>query len=202
MAQATCTQRPMIAALENNADFKVHLVDLRKGEHKQASHLARQPFGVIPALEDGDFSMYESRAMSRYIDDTRGGALTPKDPKKRGVMEQWISLEQGTITPEIATIVSQRIFAPFRGLATDETLVAKAVEKSKQSLDIMDAHLSKNEYLAGDQFSLADAYFLPYFQHLVNTPEKDLIFSRPHLAAWWNRVAGRPSWRKVLTYGQ
>ena len=113
MGGSTCTQRIILAALENGAEFDINLVDLRKGEHKQPAHLARQPFGQVPALEDGDLTVYESRAVARYVNDTRGNKLVPADAKKRALMEQWISLEQGTITPEISGIVGQRIFAPM-----------------------------------------------------------------------------------------
>lgn len=197
----------MIAAYENDADLKIHIVDLMKGEHKQPEHLARQPFGVIPALEDGvgdsaTVSLYESRAITRYIDSSRGRKLQPSiesHPQQVGWMEQWISLEQGTITPIVEKIVIQRVFAPFRGQKADEEIVAKAVEQSKQPLDIMDRHLDGKQYLAGDVFTLADAYFMPYFHHIVaNTPEKEIILSRPNLAAWWKRISERPSWKKVL----
>jgi glutathione S-transferase len=52
MGWATCTQRIIATALENNADFELVLVDLRKGEQKSSAHLARQPFGKIPACEE------------------------------------------------------------------------------------------------------------------------------------------------------
>ena len=203
MGGATCTQRIIVAALENNAEFNINLVDLRKGEHKQAAHLARQPFGVIPALEDGDFSLYESRAITRYVDESRGGQLTPKDVRQRALMEQWISLEQGTITPDISAIVFQRVFAPMHGKQTDEAAAAASAAKAVAALDIMDAHLAKHQYLAGEQFSLADVFFMPYFHLLaVATPEATLITSRPNIAAWWKRVSERPSWVKTLSYSE
>jgi len=45
------------------------LVDLMKGEHKKDDHLSRQPFGVVPALDDDGFWLYESCAMIRYLDE-------------------------------------------------------------------------------------------------------------------------------------
>jgi glutathione S-transferase len=202
MGGSTCTQRVLMTAIENDADFEIKTVDLRKGEHKQPAHLARQPFGQIPALQDGDYTVYESRAIARYVNETRGGKLTPKDAKKRGIMEQWISLEQGTITPEVSGIVAQRIFAPMFGGKTDEEQVKKHAEKAKTGLDIMDKHLASNEYLAGDAFTLADVYFMPYFAMLYATPEKTLFESRANITAWWKRVSSRPSWAKVQTYNE
>ena len=156
----------------------------------------------MPALEDGDFKLYESRAIARYVNETRGGKLTPSDPKKRAVMEQWISLEQGTITPEFATIVFQRVFAPKFGMTTDEAAVKAAADKAALGLDVLEAHLAKNEYLAGDEFSLADVFFIPYFALTLYTPEATLITSRPHIDAWFKKITARPSWAKVQTYNE
>jgi len=202
MGGSTCSQRVIMSVLENGADFELKTVDLRLGEHKQPAHLARQPFGQIPALQDGDFTVYESRAIARYVNATRGNKLVPADAKKAAIMEQWISLEQGTITPEVSGIVGQRIFAPMFGGKTDEAQVKKHEEKAKLGLDIMDAHLAKNQYLAGDAFSLADVYFMPYTALLLGTPEKTLIESRPNISAWWKRVSERPTWIKTQSYSE
>jgi len=202
MGGSTCTQRVLMSALENGAAFEIRTVDLRKGEHKQPAHLARQPFGQVPALDDAGFVVYESRAIARYINDTRGNKLVPSDPKARALMEQWASLEQGTLTPEISGIVGQRIFAPVFGGKTDESKVAAHAEKAKQGLDVMDAHLARNSYLAGEQFTLADIFFMPYFAMCLQTPEATLLTSRPHIAAWWKRVSERPTWAQTQTYNE
>jgi glutathione S-transferase len=202
MGGSTCTQRVIMSALENGAEFEIKTVDLRKGEHKAPPHLARQPFGQIPAVDDHGFIVYESRAIARYINDTRGNKLVPADPKAKAIMEQWISLEQGTITPEVSGIVGQRLFAPMFGGKCDDAKVAQHVEKSKLGLDILDAHLAKNQFIAGSTFSLGDIFFMPYFQMLLNTPEGTLLSSRPHIAAWWKRVSERPSWAKTQTYNE
>ena len=193
-----------MSALENGASFEICTVDLRKGEHKQPAHLARNPFGQVPALDDAGFILYESRAIARYIDDTRGNKLVPpaNDPQARARMELWISLEQGTVTPEISGIVGQRIFAPMFGGKTDEAKAAAHAEKARQSLDVMDAHLALHPYLAGSQFTLADIFFMPYFAMCLHTPEATLITGRPNIAAWWKRVSERPTWAQTQSYNE
>jgi len=202
MGLSTCTQRAVQSAIENNADFKINHVDLFKGEHKQPAHLARQPFGVIPALEDGKVTLYESRAIARYIDATRGGKLTPAEPQARALMEQWLSLEQGTYTPEISGIVAQRVFAPMSGGKPDEAKVAEHAAKLPAALDILDKHLSTNKWLAGEQFSLAEVAFAPYLNYFQKTPEWSLISSRKNIDAWFKRVLERPSWVKTQSYNE
>ena len=88
-------------------------VDFASGENKQAPHLKRQPFGKVPAAEDGSLSFYESRAICRYLVDKYKDApvqLVPTDISERAVFEQWMSLESTRYTPE-STIVMKNFFA-------------------------------------------------------------------------------------------
>ena len=86
---------------------------------------------------------------------------------------------------------------PKFGWEVDEAAVGRAAELCAQALDIMDAHLTKNHYLAGDQFSLADAFLMPNMALLMRTPEAVLITKRPHIASWWQRVSARHAWRQT-----
>src|SRR4051812_27691948 len=103
---STCTRKVLATLAEREAPFELVLVDLMKGHHKAPEHLARQPFGQIPVLEEGDFRLYESRAIIRYLDEVLPGhKLTPSDAKGRAVMEQWISIESSNFTPHAMKII-------------------------------------------------------------------------------------------------
>lgn len=60
-----------------------------------------------------------------------------------------------------------------------------------------EAHLSKNQYLAGDEFTLADLSHLPYTDLLLQTDAGKGFLRRAHLKAWWERISSRPSWLKI-----
>jgi glutathione S-transferase len=107
---STCTRKVLMTLHETKTPFEFVLVDFAKGEHKLPAHLARQPFGQVPALEDGSFSMYESRAMARYIDGKAGGLLTPSDPHERARMEQWMSVETSNFAPHAMKFVYHSVF--------------------------------------------------------------------------------------------
>jgi glutathione S-transferase len=182
---STCTRKVLTTLAEKQAKFDFVLVDLMTGAHKKPDHLARQPFGQIPALEDGDFSLYESRAIIRYLDETLPGqALRPKDARGRAIMEQWMSVETSNFTPHAMTYIYQHFFGPMRGQQPDLAKVEEAKPKLDKCLEIMDKRLSSVPHFAGDSFSLADISFMPYVEYAMQTPAKDLIAARSHVSAW------------------
>jgi len=107
---STCTRKVLMTLAETSTAHEFVLVDFAKGEHKQSPHLARQPFGQVPALQDGDFDLYESRAMCRYINDKVGGPLVPRELRDRARMEQWISVETSNFTAPVMKFVFHHIF--------------------------------------------------------------------------------------------
>lgn len=196
---STCTRKVLTTLAEKDAPHEFVLVDLTKGEHKGTEHIARQPFGQIPVLDDGDFRLYESRAIARYLDDTLPGTkLTPADAKDRGRMEQWISIEASNFSPSAMKIVWECLFKKMmQGAPADETVVQAARTTVSKALDILDQRLGETPYLAGAEFSLADLCYMPYIEYLFAAGHGDLITSRAHTADWWQRISTRPSWLKV-----
>ncbi|MCU0684811.1 MAG: glutathione S-transferase N-terminal domain-containing protein [Polyangiaceae bacterium] len=200
---STCTRKALMLLEERHAKADFVLVDLMKGEHKGPAHLERQPFGQIPVLEDGDLRLYESRAILRYLDETLpGAALTPRDPKGRAMMEQWISVETSNFTPHAMGILYELMFGPMmRGTQPDMAKVEESSAKLANTADILDKQLAQGPHLLGDSFSLADICYMPYIEYVVQTSAKDVLLSRPNVAAWWGRISGRPSWQKAIGKG-
>jgi len=196
---STCTQRIISIAAERNFPIKLVTVDLAKGEHKQPAHLARQPFGKVPAAEYKGFSVYESLAIVKWIDEIAPGTpLTPATAELRARQEQWLSVANSVVIAELAKILFQRIWAGYRGLKCDDAVVKSAFDAAQEGFNVLESWLSKNEYLVGDKYSLADLHLLPYIQHLVTLPEATLVTSRPAVSAWWKRASGRASWQAAI----
>jgi glutathione S-transferase len=178
---------------ETNTAHEFVLVDFAKGEHKQPPHLVRQPFGQVPALQDGDFELYESRAMCRYINEKANGPLIPRDLRDRARMEQWISIETSNFTGHVMKFVFHHIFHREQ---TPETL-ASAGEQLDKALGIMDKQLASHPFIAGSTFTLGDITFMPYIEYGMGTPAKDVFAKHSHVAAWWNKISEKPAWRKI-----
>ena len=190
---STCTRKVLTTLAETNTPYELVVVDFATGEHKAPPHVARQPFGQVPALEDGGFELYESRAMARYINDKARGNLVPSELTGRARMEQWISIETCDFSGPAMKFIFQHVFGRPQ---SDEVLEA-AQKQLATALDVMDAQLAKQPYLAGKEFTLADICFMPYVEYALATPLKEDVLSRSHVRAWWSRVGERPSWLKA-----
>jgi glutathione S-transferase len=190
---STCTRKTMFTLHETETPFELVLVDFAKGEHKGAEHLVRQPFGQVPALDDG-FPLYESRAMMRYIDEKAGHKLTPSDPRQRALMEQWISVETSNFTPHAMKFIYHSIFGRKQ---SPETLEAAGAGLD-HACDVLEAALVESPYLVGDALTLADICYAPYLEYAMASDAKDRILARPNVAAWWGRVRDRPAWQQAI----
>jgi glutathione S-transferase len=190
---STCTRKVLMTLLETGTPYEMVVVDFAKGEHKQEPHLSRQPFGQVPALQDGDFALYESRAMCRYVNDKANGSLVPRDLRDRARAEQWISIETSDFTSAVMKFVFHHV---FQRQQTPETLEAAGAQLDK-ALAVMDKQLASHPFIAGDSFSLADICFMPYVEYAMATPEKERFAKYPNVTAWWSKVGERPTWRKV-----
>lgn len=145
----------------------------------------------------------ESRAIMRYICDkysTQGTPLYGKTPIDRALVEQWLEIESQECTGPMLDIVTQVFFGPtLFHKPTDAEAVAAAREKLSKILDIYEKQLSKHKYLAGDFVSLADVSHLPVANYCFNMAmQQDLLCSRKHVAAWWEDISNRDSWKKVM----
>ncbi|MDI1481957.1 glutathione S-transferase N-terminal domain-containing protein [Polyangium sp. y55x31] len=193
---STCTRKVLCALAEKGVNYEFVLVDIMKGEQKSPEHLARQPFGVVPVLEDDGFVLYESRAILRYLNAKLGG-LAPTDAKDLGIMEQWISVEQSYFSPPAMKAILEIFFSPMKGTTPDQDVVAKGKADAAKALDVLERALVGKEFIAGS-FSIAEITYAPYFQYLFDTGLGDIVKERPNVAAWWNRISERPSWQKAI----
>lgn len=193
-----CTRKVLATAAEKTASVDLVTVDLFTGEHKQADHLARHPFGVIPVLEDDGFVLYESQAIMRYLAAGPGGPpLVPVAARDRARMDQWLSVAQSYIAPHARTLAVQRMVHRPRGLALDLPAIAEAERALRLAFATLDRALTGARYLAGEAFSLADLGVMPYLASPAVAESANLLADLRHLERWWQDVSVRPSWRAI-----
>lgn len=166
-----------------------------------ADYLARHPFGRIPAFEHDGFALYETGAITRYVDEAfPGPALQPADPRQRARCNQIISIADSYAYPALVWgLFVERIEKPARLGVTDEDAIALALGRSRMCLAAVADLLGPHRFLAGEAPSLADLHLAPMLDYALKTGEgRDLLAALPPLAAWWKRLAARPSLREIL----
>ncbi|GAB4855295.1 GST super [Ancistrocladus abbreviatus] len=201
-ARAACPQRVLACLIELGVDFEVIPVDLESAEHKKPDFLLKQPFGQVPVIEDGDFRLYESRAIIRYLAakyPEHGAKLVGTTLEERALVDQWLEVEAHNFNDLVYTIVLNLVVFPRIGQRTDLALVHGCEQKLDKVLDIYEQRLSTSRYLAGESFTLADLSHLPGIRYLIHEANfGHLITGRKNLNAWWEEISARPSWKKVL----
>ncbi|XP_074334454.1 glutathione S-transferase F11 [Apium graveolens] len=200
--KGACPQRVLACLFELELDYEFVHIDLDSGEHKQPDFLLRQPFGQVPAIEEGDFKLFESRAIIRYYAAKypgKGHKLVGNTLEERALVDQWLEVEGHNFNDMLYTLVLQLLVFPKMGGKTDHIVVQNCEEKLEKVLDVYEQRLSQSKYLAGDYYSLADLSHLPGIRYLVNEIGLGhLVTDRKNVNSWWIDISNRPAWKKVL----
>ncbi|XP_076884813.1 glutathione S-transferase APIC-like [Bidens hawaiensis] len=199
---STATLRVKACLAEKGLEYEFVNVDMSKQEHKSPEFLSRNPFGQVPAFEDGDLKLFESRAITQYLAHTyavKGTDLIIKDPKQMAILAVWIEVESQKFEPASSKLGWELAYKPMFGMTTDEAVVEENEKKLEQVLDVYELRLSQSKYLGGESFTLADLHHLPNIMYLMGTKAKRVFDARPHVSAWAADILSRPAWVKATT---
>ncbi len=165
------------------------------------AHAKLHPFRKIPAMRHGDFVLFESGAIGRYVDRVfPGPALQPKDVKELARMDQWMSaVSDYCYQAMIREIVVQRVLVPMRGGKTDEAMVKAAWPKVEYQLSVLEQTLGQQPFLAGGALSLADLTLSPILFYVKMQPEGGPMLAKfKGVSGWFDRMAARPSFGATM----
>ncbi|XP_010935200.1 glutathione S-transferase F8, chloroplastic [Elaeis guineensis] len=199
---STAVSRVLACLLEKEVEFQLLPINLSKGQHKSPDFLKLQPFGQVPAFQDDSTTLFESRAICRYICDkfpAQGNkSLMGSGQVGRALVDQWVEAEAQSFNPPSSALIFQLVFAPSMRLKTDPAAIRESEAKLKKVLDVYDRRLGECRFLAGDEFSLADLSHLPNAHYLVTATDRGhILTSRKNVGRWWEEISTRPSWKKV-----
>ncbi len=145
---------------ETGLDYTVHDLDLMSNEQKQPEFLAINPNGRIPSIIDrdnDDFAVFESGAILIYLAEKTGKFL-PKDLKKRSQVLQWLMFQMGGVGPMMGQAnVFNRYFPEKIPAAID-----RYQNEGRRLFEVMNTQLKDNQYLAGDEYTIADMATWPW----------------------------------------
>ena len=168
-----------------------HVRYLSQGEQKQPDHRARQPYGQVPTLTEGDLTLFESGAIVHHIAATRSGLL-PADPAARARAVEWMFAALNTVELPIMDLAFVDLFEADKPWSKPRrpAVEARIRERLKETAD----RLGEREWLDGG-FSAGDLLMVAVLRIIEDSP---LLAEHPSLVAYVQRGAARPAFRRAL----
>jgi glutathione S-transferase len=158
-------------------------------------YLARNPNALVPLLEDDGFELWESNVIVRYLCARHAdGLLYPRDLRVRFDAERWMDWQQTTLNKAGREAFLQLVrTAPAQ---RRQEVVDASVAATEPLWDLLEAHLQRRAFMAGDALTMAD---IPIACELHRWRGLPLAWrARPHLDTWWARMTALPAARGVL----
>ncbi len=177
---------------EVGAPYEPKTISFEKGEHKSPEFLKINPNGKVPALTDGDTTIWESMAINFYLAENYKPELVGTTPAEKGLVQQWSFWALGELQPPIIEIFIQMVFVPED--KKDAGVIEKAKAKIPPLLEVLNNALENKEYLAGNDFTLADLNTLSVASICPRigvelTPYKNIM-------KWLERIGERPAYKR------
>lgn len=196
LERSVYTRMARLALEEKGLAHVLHEVEIFGPAGVPPEHLARHPFGRIPVLEHGGFWLYETAAITRYIDESSPGpALQPAEPRVRARMNQVMGLiDAYAYRPMVWGIFVERVRLPLSGAVPDEARIAQAQADARTCLSALDGIAGYQPFLVAPRLTLADLHAYPVLACLDLAPEgRQLLGEFPRLQGWLAMMADRPS---------
>ena len=174
--------------------YELEIYPLGDKSMRTPEYLKVHPLGRVPALEDGDLTIFESGAIVQYVLDKYGdGTMVPatRSPDYPTYL-QWLHYAEGMIMPQVNIIVVETIFLPEE--RRNQTNVDRATKLLTRMLTAVDIHLQEREFLAGG-FSGAD--IMTGHACIVSGRLGADISDKPNVAAYIDRLEARPALQKA-----
>lgn len=162
---------------ELGAEYEFVLLDMQAGEHKTDDFLALNPFGKVPVITDGDFTLFESGAILLYLADKFGHL--GKTPEQKAIASQWVLFANSTLA---------------QGLTPNENRNAMMA----RYLQPLNALLEKTPYVLGPEFTVADVALGSILAYIPMMFQDVDLSAYPHIQAYLQRLGDRPAFQKAI----
>lgn len=194
-APKTRATRPRWLLEELGVPYELVNIDLEKGEHKQLPYLRVHPLGQVPALVDGDVTVYESIAICMYLADKFiEKKLAPAfGAPERAAYYQWMLFAAATLEPPIS-----EYFTHTQALPADKRnpeIAAKAKEKALAAIKAVEHAMLGKMYLVGEKFSAADIVLGSILRWADSLK---LLTDAPDIQSWLYELKSRAAFKKAM----
>ncbi|MEP0940450.1 MAG: glutathione S-transferase family protein [Rhizobiaceae bacterium] len=162
------------------------------GGNDTPEYLALNPTGLVPTLQDGDVTVFESCAIVRYLGARYGDeTFWPADPAERAELDQWAEWGKGTLSRAVIYDIFWTLVRTPNAERDLEALAAGIVNTGKL-MQILDARLGDGPYLNGENFSFAD-FAVSHALYRYYTLDFDRA-AAPNVDAYYKRMTERPAY--------
>ncbi len=188
-------QKVMWAVNELNLDHERFDIGGSFGKNREPAYLSMNPNGLVPTLQDGDFILWESNAIVRYLArEYGGGKLEGADARMRARAGQWMDWQLSVVAPAITPAFWGLIRTPED--KRDPAVIAASQSKTTEAMKILESQLGKTPYVAGDEFTMGDiplgVMTYRYWQLVPEHPEF------PNLRRWYDLLQQRAPFRSQV----
>lgn len=180
-------------------DLPAEIVTLNigAGENRTPDYLAINPNGKVPTLVDGDFVVWESRAITSYLSSKKPERdLYPSDPARRAKVDQWSYWQAIHLGPAMQRVAFERVQKKGFGRGEpDEASIAAELKTVAELLPILDHALAGKQWIA-DTLSVADFALATTFT--LRKSAKLGVDAHANVSAWIERLEATPGWQKAI----
>ncbi len=187
----------VMAALQLEVPVELVYVDLQGHEQLQPPFLRMNPNHRVPVLEDGDFYLWESRAIMQYLaDKTPGQSLYPHDPRARADVNRWLFWSGQHFAPAISIFFWQNVVKRMIGQGgPDPVELQRGDVLFNEFAAVLDAHLAERQWICGSSLTLADLSIGAAYA--CAAPGKAPVAWYANLQRWFGRVQTLDVWKRT-----
>jgi glutathione S-transferase len=176
-------------------EVQVVEANLAGGELRKPEFLALNPNGKVPTLVDGDFVLWESRAIMQYLASKKHGAFWPSDARGQADIARWQFWEASHLSHGTSPFTFEKLFKPmFLKQQPDPAALAAAEKAFHTHAPILDAQLKGKDFILGGltlaDFSVGGCFS---FAEPSGLPWGDYA----NIRAWWARLGEVPAWKST-----
>jgi GST-like protein len=177
---------------ECGLEYRAIPVNIGAGDQFAPEFLAISPNNKIPAIVDPDgpdgrpISLFESGAILLYLA-AKTGRFLPADIRARYRVLEWLMFQMGSVGPMLGQTHHFRLYAPEK----IPYAIARYSNEAKRIYGVLDKRLDGRDWVASDDYSIADIAIFPWLRSWQNQGIDWADF--PHLKRWFDRVAARPA---------
>jgi glutathione S-transferase len=190
-------QKVLWCLAELNLAYERIDAGMQFGRNYDPDYLAINPNGRVPTLVDGDYALWESNSIMRYLCTAygKGTPIYPQDPRRRAAVDRWLDWTLSTVQPVDRPVFWALVRTPLE--QRNMTAIQKDADAEALVWRVADHHLSTRRYIEGDDFTIGDIALGAYARRWLGVDGIERP-KQPHLERWLEELGSRPGFARFV----